>query len=207
MARAKRCPDCYGRGFWGDGRCPGCAGSGKSLSLSHPELQCWRCQGTGICTTCNGFGRLGTGAALLRPLPPMRKLLILPLLLAVCLTGVWLFDSRCLAKATSSSEVFHRALSEDKVARIYADADDSFRHRWRSDAAAEQLNEIRRRLADCQAPVLSSWRVSAATNGVYVLTRYAARCPNGEVREALLWRIVHGSAKLTGLRATTVVRR
>lgn len=204
-SRSKRCPDCYGRArLWGDGRCSSCAGSGNSLSLSHPEWECRECHGTGVCSRCNGDGRLkGPSFAFLQFRSTPGTLLALPLLFVICVAGFRYHQSRYLSKATASADAFHRALSEDHIAQIYADADESFRRSLGSDAAVEQINDLRQRLVDCQYPRLSTWNVSGTSDGLFVVTRYRRRCADGEFIEALRWHIVDGSAKLASLCVTT----
>ncbi len=56
----KRCPDCAEKeGFFkGNGKCSKCDGTGTNPKLNAEEPECPRCQGTGVCATCGGKGRV-----------------------------------------------------------------------------------------------------------------------------------------------------
>ena len=198
--RAKRCPDCYGSKFlWGDGRCSGCGASGYNLNLSRPEQVCARCSGTGICSSCNGSGRLkGQSLALYQPRSLQGRFVLFPLLfVGICTIGFRYAQSRYLSKAVAAAELTHRELFRGRVSQVYVNADERFRLGISFDSALKQMEALRKRLGDCTYSSPAAWSVSATTNGIFVVTKYHGFCTNAESRETMRWHIVNGVAKLS----------
>jgi hypothetical protein len=54
--KPRRCLDCDGGIFTGDGRCSHCHGSGVNLNLASDIPKCLSCDGSGVCKTCGGTG-------------------------------------------------------------------------------------------------------------------------------------------------------
>jgi hypothetical protein len=54
--KQRRCLDCDGGMFTGDGRCSRCHGSGVNLNLASDVPKCLSCGGSGVCQTCAGSG-------------------------------------------------------------------------------------------------------------------------------------------------------
>jgi hypothetical protein len=52
----KRCPDCAGGFFVGNGKCKQCEGTGVNTQLDSERPKCPYCKGTGVCATCEGAG-------------------------------------------------------------------------------------------------------------------------------------------------------
>jgi hypothetical protein len=200
--RTKRCPDCYGRqGLWGDGKCPGCAGTGKVLNLSGPDMECRECQGTGVCRTCAGSGTLkGPSFALIQGNHmPGRLVLFLMLFLIMCLGSARFVKSRYLSKAIAAAAVFHRELSRRQVLEVYANADEGFRRGVTFSSVTQQIDDAEKHLGDCSYAGPVAWSVSASTRGVYVVTKYRGHCALGTCEEILNWHVVDGTARLASL--------
>lgn len=202
-SRTKRCPDCDGtQGLWGDGKCPGCAGTGKSLNLSRPDLQCRECQGTGVCRTCGGCGTLkGPSFALIQGSQrPGRLVLYLILFIITCFATVRFVKSRYLSKAIVAAAVFHGELSRHQVVEVYANADEGFRRGATFSSVTEQIDGVTKRLGHCTYAGPVAWSVSTSPTGVYVVTKYRGRCALGTCEEILNWHVVDGTARLASLR-------
>jgi len=208
-SRAKRCPDCYGAHWiWGDGKCSRCAGSGKSLSLSYPELECGQCNGSGTCPTCGGTGKLkGVSFALIQPRSTVGKFVLPLAFVGLCVFAVKHARSQYLVKAVAAADVVHREISQGRVSQIYVNADDSFRMNATFEAAVQEMENIRRRLGSCTYSGPAAWSVSVDTRGIYVVTKYRGVCANGQSTETLRWHIVEGIARLAGYRVTSKTLR
>jgi hypothetical protein len=201
-SRTKRCPDCYGRrALWGDGNCPGCAGSGKSLNLSIPDQECRECQGTGVCRTCDGCGTLkGPSFALIQVNHmPGRLVLCLILFVILCFGSMRFVKSRYLSSAVAAAAVFHSELSRHQVVEVYAKADEEFRRGVTFSSLMERIDGVGKRLGDCNYAGPVTWRVSVSPRGIYVVTKYRGRCALGTCEEILNWHVLDGTARLAKL--------
>jgi hypothetical protein len=200
----RRCPDCYGGGWpWGDGKCSGCAGEGKSLSLSAPERECRECHGTGVCPTCGGEGKLRT-AAIYPPVEidirPRAWHAVVALLLLVVVFGPRYVRSHYLSRASVAAEAVHAELSRGQLSRVYADADEVFRASASLDSVVERFGRVRQRLGDCRFSGPTGWGMTVTLAGVFVTTTYRGSCTKGEPTETLRWHFVDGTAKLAAWR-------
>lgn len=54
--RSRRCPDCAGGAFVGNGKCSRCDGTGINVNVASSAPGCPSCRGTGVCATCGGEG-------------------------------------------------------------------------------------------------------------------------------------------------------
>lgn len=200
----RKCEDCYGGGWWGDGKCSGCAGGGRSLSLNAPERECRECHGTGVCSTCGGEGKIRIRRGMYAPVEidihPRAWHLVVALLLLAVVLGHGYVRSHYLSKASAAAEVVHAELSRGRLSQVYSDADASFRANASLDSVAERFGRVRQRLGNCRFSGPTGWGMTVTLAGVFVTTTHRGLCTNGEPIERLRWHFVDGTARLAAWR-------